>query len=135
MTTQKNKFIWDDDDLEFETDDSGESVDNEVDDILRGIEDKLYETGLLVTATGDPESDVTLRFAEHVIDGEEVQALEISICSESPDIHTRFSSDELSSYVLGKLSDFQADISNDSGESPLLMVTPVVLLNGKVLDG
>lgn len=31
-------------------------------DGLRSIEDKIFETGQLVTATGDAESDVTLRF-------------------------------------------------------------------------
>jgi hypothetical protein len=31
-------------------------------DVLRCIEDKLFETGALVSATGDPESDLSLRF-------------------------------------------------------------------------
>ena len=38
------------------------AADASLQDVLCCIEDKLYETGALVTATGDPESDVSVLF-------------------------------------------------------------------------
>lgn len=55
------------------------AADASVIDALRSIEDKLYEHGDLVTATGDSECQVTIAFMAMTFRGEEVHALVIAL--------------------------------------------------------
>jgi hypothetical protein len=64
-------------------------------DILRCIEDKLFETGALVSATGDPESDVSLRFETMRVGGETLPVLVIAVTSAVRGVGKRLACDEL----------------------------------------
>lgn len=55
------------------------AADASVIDALRCIEDKLYERGDLITATGDSECQVTIAFMTITFRGEEVAALVIAL--------------------------------------------------------
>jgi hypothetical protein len=100
-------------------------------DILRCIEDKLYETGLLVTATDDSESDVTIAFEKIVVGGEEIQALVVSINANVPSTPRRFLGWEpIRHYVMEKYSALQDELLEDVREPLLDSLGPVVFLNG-----
>lgn len=64
-------------------------------DVLRCIEDKLFETGALVSAVGDPESDVSLRFETMRVDGEALPVLVIAVTSAVRGVGKRLTCDEL----------------------------------------
>lgn len=102
-------------------------------DVLESIENKLYETGLLASATGDPESDVSLRFTSTLLRDEKTQALEIAVTSVAPGVRHRLCSAELRNYVLTKYADLQADLPGDVREALLDGIGPVVTLNGTVV--
>jgi len=58
---------------------SSAASDPSVLDLLRGIEDKLYERGVIVTVTGDSESDVTIAFKVLTVRSEQVPALVVAV--------------------------------------------------------
>lgn len=104
-------------------------------DVLQCIEDKLFETGALVSATGDPESDVGLRFERMLIGGEELPVLLIAITSEVPGVEKRLSCDELRNYVLATYADMQGGLPSGVREALLDCRGPIVTINGVMHSG
>lgn len=107
------------------------AADDSVVDVLRSIEDKLYETGMLVSATDDPESDVTIAFKEIVVGGKEIPALVISVCANVPSGAGEFDWEAVRHYVIEKYSTLQDELPGDVREPLLDSLGPVVFLNGK----
>lgn len=65
------------------------ATDSTVLDLLRSIEDKLYERGTLVKVTGDSESNVTISFNTIAVRGEQVHALVIAVeTTKAPDLNS-----------------------------------------------
>ena len=99
-------------------------------DVLRCIEDKLFETGALVSATGDSESDVNLRFETMLVGGEELPVLVIAVTSAVRGVEKMLSCDELSNDVLVMYANLLSDLPNDVREVLLDCRGPVVTVNG-----
>lgn len=104
-------------------------------DVLRCIEDKLYETGALVTATGDSESDVSLRFETLVVNDAELPVLTIAINSSVPGVEQRLSCNELRNYVLALYANLQDELPSDVRELLVDSSGPVVTINGAMHKG
>lgn len=104
-------------------------------DVLRCIEDKLFTTGALVSATGDSESDVSLRFKTMRISGEELPVLLIAITSEVRGVEKRLSCDELRNYVLARYADMQGGLPSGVREALLDCRGPIVTINGITHSG
>lgn len=68
-------------------------------EVLRSIEDKIYERGVLVTVTGDSESDVTISFKVVTTRGEEVPALMIAVTAVASRNLERADWESLSDYI------------------------------------
>jgi hypothetical protein len=68
-------------------------------DVLRSIEDKLYERGLLVMITGDSEGEVTINFTTITLSEEEIPALLISVVAAESDVTDKADWEGLSDYV------------------------------------
>ena len=99
---------------------------------LEAIEDKLRERGLLVKATGDSESDVTISYDEWGEDDERGLYLVIALTSSSP--KKKLNADrfeEISDYVNEKLSDAAEQWPEDVANTLAEIYGQVVLLNGK----
>lgn len=105
-------------------------ADESVVDILRSIEDKLYETGMLVTATNDPASEVTIAFKEIVVGGEEIHALVISVDANVPSTSEHLDWEAIRHYVIEKYSALQDELPECVREALLDSLGPVVFLNG-----
>ena len=108
------------------------------DEALRGmllaIEDKLAETGALVTATGDPESEVSLRLLRLLrlrLRGRRVPALVVDVRSRARGAARRFEGGELHAYVTGKIARMMDDLPATVRETLLDAVGPVLRLNGR----
>lgn len=105
------------------------------DEALRGmllaIEDKLGETGALVTATGDPESEVSLRLVRLRLRGRRVPALVVDVRSRARGTARRFEGGELHAYVTGKIARMMDDLPATVRETLLDAVGPVLRLNGR----
>jgi hypothetical protein len=106
------------------------AIDESAIGVLRSIEDKLYETGMLVTATNDPESEVTIAFKEIVIGGEEIHALVISVGANVPSTSGRLDWEAIRHYVIEKYSTLQDELPEGVREALLDSLGPVVFLNG-----
>lgn len=106
------------------------AADASVVEMLRAIEDKLYETGLLVTATGDPESDVTLAFEEVEVSGCTVFALTVQVGAPPDSDLARPGWSALRQYVAEKFSMLQSGLPEDVRELLLDGRGPLVVLNG-----
>lgn len=100
-------------------------------DVLRCIEDKLYETGMLVTVTDDPESQVTIAFKVIVVRGEESPALVISVNANVSTSSCRLDWEGVRGYVINKFSTLQDELTEDVRELLLDCRGPVVFLNGE----
>jgi len=109
------------------------AVDASVQDALRCIEDKLYETGMLVTATGDSECDVTIAFDDVHIRKEKVFALVVRVATRRPARTSRPSWQAVRQYVLEKYSMLQAGLPEDVREPLLDCVGPIVFVNGAMV--
>ncbi|MET4570238.1 hypothetical protein [Rhodanobacter soli] len=99
-------------------------------EVLRCIEDKLFETGALVSATGDSESDVSLRFETMFVGGEELPVLVIAVTSAVRGVENRLSCDELRNDVLARYANLLSDLPDDVREVLLDCRGPVVTVNG-----
>jgi hypothetical protein len=106
------------------------AFDESVVDVLRCIEDKLYETGMLVTATNDPESEVTIAFKKIVVGGEEICALVVSVNANLSSGLGRLDWASICRYVIEKYSTLQDDLPEEVREPLLDSLGPVVFLNG-----
>lgn len=106
------------------------AADESVLDVLRCIEDKLFETGALVSATGDPESDVSLRFETMRVGGETLPVLVIAVTSAVRGVGKRLACDDLRNDVLARYADLLSDLPDDVREPLLDCRGPVVTLNG-----
>jgi ribosomal protein L40E len=97
---------------------------------IQSIEDKLYERGILVSATGDQEADVSISFGEWGEVGQRGFYWIIAITSNVSDKSGDGKWEELFEYVNEKLSDFE----DEWPESVTSLVEDsfgtVVLLNG-----
>jgi hypothetical protein len=111
------------------------AADASVQDLLCCIEDKPYETGALVTATGDPESDVSVLFETMVVDGNERPVFVIAITSAVRRVKRRLSCDELKNDVLAMYAHLQDELPADVREVLLDCAGPVVTINGVVHKG
>lgn len=103
----------------------------QVKDCLESIEDKLRERGLLTTATGDNESEVTIYYDEYGEDNNKGPHLLISINSTSP---RKLLSEEhfeaISDYVNEKIGELSEEWPQDVSAALADIFGQVVLLNG-----
>jgi hypothetical protein len=106
------------------------AIDGSVVDVLRSIEDKLYETGMLISATNDPASEVTIAFQEIVVGEEEIHALVISVAANVPSTSCHLDWEAIRHYVIEKYSTLQDELPEGVREALLDSLGPVVFLNG-----
>ncbi|HET6804986.1 MAG TPA: hypothetical protein VFH59_06015 [Frateuria sp.] len=105
-----------------------------VTDVLRAIEDKLYESGLLVSATDDPEAEVTIAFRNVAVGGETVVALVIWVATGKPLDPAGPDWEPLRHYVLGKFASLQGALPGGLRERLLDCPGPLVFVNGASVD-
>jgi hypothetical protein len=99
-------------------------------DVLLRIEDKLYETGMLVTATNDSESEVAIAFKEIVIGGEEIHTLVISVDANVHSTSRCLDWEPIRHYVIEKYSTLQDELPEGVRGALLDSLGPLVFLNG-----
>lgn len=80
---------------------------------LLRIEDKLYESGVLVTATGDSEAEVTLAFEEVAVGKRKVLAMGVRAVTGRTARTSRSRWQMLREYVLERYAMLQADFPED----------------------
>lgn len=97
---------------------------------LLRIEDTLYASGAVVTATGDNEAGVTLAFENVLVGKDNLFALVVRIASERAASTSRSRWQRLSDEVLRRYAMLQAELPGDVREALLDCAGPVVLLNG-----
>ncbi|OOG56185.1 hypothetical protein [Rhodanobacter sp. C03] len=100
---------------------------------LRCIEDKLYETGMLVTATGDSECEVTIAFDDVDIGDAKVFALMVRVATRSRARTSRSCFQTVRQYVLERYSMLQVGLPEDVREPLLDCVGPIVFVNGAMV--
>lgn len=105
----------------------------QVTELLRAIEDKLYETGLLTSVTGNPEADVTVAFRQVVVGGETVVALVAKVATEQPYDSTSSHWDPLRHFVAEKYASLQRALPEVVRERLLDCPGPLVFVNGSRL--
>ena len=102
---------------------------------LEDIEDKLMERGFIVSATGDSEADVSLRYEEYEDKGEIGEYLVIHITSNNAEKEDKDNFEKISNYVSEKVSDMidglPSDIKPNLEDSLLNIFGQIVLLNGR----
>ena len=106
---------------------------DQVADLLQSIEDKLRERGLLVKATGDRESDVSISFKSIVHQGDEGPYLVISISSDADGDPDNEMWEEISDYVNEKYSDARDSLPDDVQSALDDIYGQVVVVNGKTV--
>ncbi|MCE5233905.1 MAG: hypothetical protein ABFC67_15220 [Mizugakiibacter sp.] len=104
--------------------------DEQVIDLLRAIEDKLYETGTLVSVTGNPEADVTIEFRQVIVGGKPVVALAVQVTTDQPFESTSAHWDPLRHFVIEKYASLQCALPEPVRERLLDCPGPLVLVNG-----
>lgn len=104
--------------------------DEQVIDLLRAIENKLYETGLLASVTGNPEADVTIAFRQMAISGKAVVALVAEVATDQPFNATSSHWDPLRHFVVEKYASLQGVLPEPPRERLLDCPGPLVLVNG-----
>lgn len=104
--------------------------DERVTDLLRAIEDKLYETGLLTSTTRNPEADVTIAFREVIVRGKAVVALVVDIATDQPFDARGLHWDPLRHYVLQKYAALQCALPEALRECLLNCPGPLLIVNG-----
>ena len=102
-------------------------------DILQSIEDKLRERGMLVAATGDNKSEVTISFKSILHQGEEGPYLVISISSKSDGNPDSDAWEEISDYVNEKYSDAREALPDEVQAALDDAYGQVVVVNGKTV--
>lgn len=106
------------------------AISESVVNVFHRIEDKLYESGMLVTATGDPESEVTIAFKEVVVGAKEIHALVIFVDANVPSTLRHLDWKAIRHYVIEKYSTLQDELPEDVRQPLLDSLGPVVFLNG-----
>jgi len=106
------------------------AADESVRDALLRIEDKLYESGVLVTATGDSEAEVTLAFEEVAVGKRKVFAMVVRVVAGRTARTPRSRWQALRGYVLERYAMLQADFPEDVREALLDCPGPLVFVNG-----
>lgn len=109
------------------------ATDEAVVEMLQGIEDKLYESGALVTATGDPECDVTIAFRNVDVDGATLLALTVQLTTRRPVRVARSRWEPLLQEVSRRYASLQSELPEPVREPLLDCVGPVAILNGTML--
>lgn len=99
-------------------------------DALLRIEDKLYESGVLVTATDDSEAEVTLAFEEVALGKSKVFAMVVRVATGRTARTSRSRWQTLRGYVLERYGMLQADFPEDVREALLDCSGPLVFVNG-----
>jgi len=97
---------------------------------LLRIEDKLYESGVLVTATDDSEAEVTLAFEEVALGRSKVFAMVVRVATGRTARTSRSRWQTLRGYVLERYVMLQADFPEDVREALLDCSGPLVFVNG-----
>jgi hypothetical protein len=109
------------------------ATNEQVREALLRIEDKLYESGVLVTATGDSESEVTIAFEDAAVGEVEVLAMVVRVRVNTQARISRSRWHAVRDYVLERYVMLQADFSSDVREALLDCPGPLVLVNGAVM--
>lgn len=112
---------------------SSAACDVSVLDVLGAIEDKLYERGILVTVTGDPESDVTISFKAIGVRNEQVRALVVSVTSVEARGLDESDWEGLSDYVNDEYLRLRAQLRKEVLEALEQSCGQYVTLNGRVV--
>jgi hypothetical protein len=94
------------------------------------IEDKLYETGLLVAVTGNPGADVTIAFVQMIMGKKEVVALVAEVSTDQPFDTSSSHWDPLRHYVVEKYVSLQKALPEPLRERLLDCPGPLVVVNG-----
>lgn len=97
---------------------------------LLRIEDRLYESGVLVTATGDSEAEVTLAFEEVTLGKSKVFAMAVRVVTGRTARTPRSRWQTLREYVLERYAMLQADFPEEVREALLDCRGPLVFVNG-----
>ena len=113
-------------------DPSDAATDGSVREALLRIEGKLYESGVLVTTTGDSECAVTLAFEDAVVGTAKVFALVVHVTTVVSAHISRSRWRALQAYVVERYAMLQVEFPKDVREVLLECAGPFVCVN-KVL--
>lgn len=106
---------------------------SEVREDIQAIEDKLYERGMLVSATGDHDAQVSISFEEWGEDGDRGLYWVISITSENSNDGDEDEGERISDYVSEKIDEISENWPSSSKALIEDSSGAVVLLNGSIL--
>lgn len=106
---------------------------DDVVEALQSIEDKLYERGFLVSATGDSECNVTIQFKTLSFNDEEGQYLVIAIDSEEPSKEDFDKFREILYYVVSQFSGLSVSLPKAVLKALEDRTGELVTLNGNVV--
>lgn len=109
------------------------ATNEQVREALLRVEEKLYESGVLVTATGDSESEVTITFEDVAVGDVEVFAMAVRVMANTRARIPRSRWHVLRDYVLERYAMLQVDFPSDVREALLDCPGPLVLVNGAVM--
>ena len=107
--------------------------DRSVIDVLQSIENKLYESGFLVTVTGDSESDVTIDFEVVTVRSEQVPALVIAVAAAEGRGLDEADWEGLSDWVNDEYLRLRAQLRGEVLEALEKSCGQYVTLNGRVV--
>lgn len=111
---------------------SAAALDDDVLNDLKNIEDKIRERGFIVTATGDPEADISIRYEDFGDEcGESGHFLCIRIIAEGARFEGARGFEFIVSYVNEKISFFGSRWSGDVRAALQDVRGLIVFLNGK----
>jgi len=100
--------------------------------VLLRVEEKLYESGALVTATGDSEAEVTLAFENVLVGKEQIFAMVVRVASGRAARIRRSRLQALSGDALRCYAMLQTGLPEEVRGALLDCAGPVVLLNGEM---
>ena len=106
---------------------------DDVVEALESIENKLYERGFLVSATGDNQCNVYIQFKTFSFNDKEGQYLVIAIDSEEPSKEDYDKFREILNYVVDKFSDFEDSLPKAVLKALEERNGELVTLNGNVV--
>ena len=106
---------------------------DDVVEALESIEDKLYERGFLVSATGDNQCNVYIQFKTFSFNDGEGQYLVIAIDSEEPSKEDFDKFREILNYVVDKFSDLSVSLPKAVLKALEERNGELVTLNGNVV--
>ena len=110
-----------------------EAICREISDDLQDIEDKLYENGLIATATSDPDAEVSISFGDYCCDGEAGPYWIVAISSSGAPQRSDSKFEDIADFVAEKISECSAFWLSEVRSVTDSSWGNLVFLNGRIV--